>query len=142
MTTTIEHKFQAFEKAYEEACDWDSVHSLWSISAETNGPALAVHVSDFDEPYEMVDAFVDLGIEGRAMVVMYGWAAPYKPGEDDTRPSQHEARIRVRLYIFLDHGTVYTAMRMRGGELDTDMSDAGGPLDEAIKEAINRKKNK
>jgi len=143
MTSTVEHKFKAFEEAYEVACDWDSVHSLWTISPETNGPAIAVHVKDFEEPYEMIDTFVDLGVEGRAMAVMYGWAAPYRnTGDDTTRPSEHSKRIRVRLYIFLDHGTVYTAMRMRGGELDTDIGNSGGPLDEAIKEAITKRNNK
>lgn len=133
--------FEYFEKAYEQTHDWDSKHSIWKVSVTNNNFIESVtseHVKDIIDPYEAIDEFVDLGLEGQAMMVMLGWAAPTN---EDTPPSKSPERIRVRLFVYLNHGTMYTAMHLRDGELDVDLGSGEGPLSDAINEAINRKKN-
>lgn len=143
MTSTVTHKFEAFEKVYAEDHDWDSTHSLWSIDTTSNSPESATYIEDGDNPYDMIDKFVDLGLEGQAMIVMYGWAAPFKDTETEpsVAPSRHPERQRVRLYVYMDNGTVSTAMQMKGQGIDAELGDGEGALKEAIEEAINRKKN-
>lgn len=139
--------FEYFEKAYEETHDWDSEHSIWKVTTTSNNFIESVtseHVKDIQDPYAAIDEFVELGLEGEAIMVMLGWAAPT---DDDgtptggTLPSKHPERIRVRLFVYLDHGTMYTAMHLRDRGIDVDLGSGTGPLADSINEAINRKKN-
>lgn len=140
--------FEYFEKAYEQTHDWDSKHSIWKVSVTNNNFIESVtseHVKDIIDPYEAIDEFVDLGLEGEVMMVMLGWAAPTDNEGMPTGnalPSKHPERIRVRLFVYLDHGTMSTAMHLRDGEIDVDLGSGTGPLADAINESINRKKNK
>jgi hypothetical protein len=139
--------FAYFEAALFEKCDgWGEYPStVWRVNKEDNGdnyPATFTLLSTGENPYELMDDFVEIGMSGASILSLRGWAAPITDDEESVPPSLHEDRIRVILHIYLDGSTEkpVVCMHRQGVELEVMDEDGTGALRDAIETAINNHK--
>lgn len=74
-------------------------------------------------------------------LVTCGWAAPIAGSTDEeTAPSQHPQRRRVRLFVCADRSEMASVLRFRDDAENpiTDEGQATGPLAEALAELMRR----
>lgn len=99
-------------------------------------------IAEDSDIYEMladlptINALVDSGFKSFA-VSTCGWAAPIDDDSDDndTPPSQHPERVRVRLVTLMHNNKMGSAIHFKGKEEITyDTSSARGSLKNALED--------
>jgi hypothetical protein len=76
-------------------------------------------------------------------ILTAGWAAPLSQTDDDTPPSQHPEKRRVRLIVHATEFGVASVMRFKddASEIVTDDGKARGSLAEAVMDLMDKKVN-
>ena len=142
MATTLEfaksieqelHEFRKLGFDMPKAC-------LYGV--DTDG--LVVKASEHGDVYDMLDTtdVADLlTVYSHIAVATTGWASPVRDNyEDDTPPSKHKDRRRVRLVVVADKDDMVSAIRF-SDDADTVITDTGmatGSLADAIMVAVKR----
>ena len=95
-----------------------------------------------DDIYELLegtDVADLLTVYSHISVACTGWASPNDDG-DETPPSKHAHRRRVRLVVIADKKSMVSVLRFsdNANEIIVDEGKAIGSLSDAITEATNR----
>jgi hypothetical protein len=74
-------------------------------------------------------------------ILTAGWAAPLESTDENTPPSQHPQKRRVRLLVHATEFGVATVLRFQDDddEIVTDEGQARGSLADAVMELMDRK---
>jgi len=96
--------------------------------------------------YDLLDDFDTLeSIKDCASftILTAGWAAPINETDEDTPPSQHPEKRRVRLIVHATEFGVASVMRFKdkADEIVTDDGKARGSLAEAVMDLMDKKVN-
>jgi len=103
-------------------------------------------VKENNDVYDMLDDFDTLeSIKDCASftILTAGWAAPINETDEDTPPSQHPEKRRVRLIVHATEFGVASVLRFKdnAGEIVTDDGKARGSLAEAVMDLMDKKVN-
>jgi len=103
-------------------------------------------VKENNDVYDMLNDFDTLeSIKDCASftILTAGWAAPLSKTDDDTPPSQHPQKRRVRLIVHATEFGVASVMRFKdkADEIVTDDGEARGSLAEAVMDLMDKKVN-
>jgi hypothetical protein len=103
-------------------------------------------VKENNDVYDMLDDFDTLeSIKDCASftILTAGWAAPINETNEDTPPSQHPKKRRVRLIVHATEFGVASVMRFKdkADEIVTDDGKAKGSLAEAVMDLMDKKIN-
>ena len=103
-------------------------------------------VKENNDVYDMLDDFDTLeSIKDCASftILTAGWAAPINETDEDTPPSQHPKKRRVRLIVHATEFGVASVMRFKdkANEIVTDDGKARGSLAEAVMDLMDKKVN-
>lgn len=129
----MKEMFAEFDNMLDNRLDGMNGGSCWYRSLETNDWTL---VCESEDPLELITKAVYAGIFCEGMIVVHGWAAPYNPEEEYTRPSLSPERTRVRVLTYINDSDFTVATRMGNDDIKV-MDDPGeGKMIEAIREAI------
>jgi len=99
-------------------------------------------IAEDSDIYEMladmatINALIESGFKSFA-VSTCGWAAPINDHDDDndTPPSQHPERVRVRLVTLMHNNKMGSAIHFKGkDEITYDTSSARGSLKDALED--------
>ena len=107
------------------------------ISANADGALRISFLAEHGDVYELLEARTSsvARMFDAAAVLTCGWAAPISDdGDDDTAPSQHPKRRRVRLVVVVTDSGVGSVLRFADtpDETITDPGKATGSLAEAV----------
>ncbi len=103
-------------------------------------------VKENNDVYDMLDDFDTLeSIKDCASftILTAGWAAPINETDENTPPSQHPEKRRVRLIVHATEFGVASVMRFKdkADEIVTDDGKARGSLAEAVMDLMDKKVN-
>ena len=103
-------------------------------------------VKENNDVYDMLDDFDTLeSIKDCASftILTAGWAAPINETDENTPPSQHPEKRRVRLIVHATEFGVASVMRFKdnANEIVTDDGNARGSLAEAVMDLMDKKVN-
>ena len=103
-------------------------------------------VKENNDVYDMLDDFDTLeSIKDCASftILTAGWAAPINETDENTPPSQHPEKRRVRLVVHATEFGVASVMRFKdkANEIVTDDGKARGSLAEAVMDLMDKKVN-
>jgi len=103
-------------------------------------------VKENSDVYDMLDDFDTLeSIKDYASftILTAGWAAPINETDEDTPPSQHPKKRRVRLIVHATEFGVASVMRFKdkANEIVTDDGKARDSLAEAVMDLMDKKVN-
>jgi len=103
-------------------------------------------VKENNDVYDMLDDFDTLeSIKDCASftILTAGWAAPINETDENTPPSQHPEKRRVRLVVHATEFGVASVMRFKdkADEIVTDDGKARGSLAEAVMDLMDKKIN-
>ena len=114
--------------------------SVWV--ANTNGEVDCVAKSpdvyallEDEETFNAIDGYDTFSI------LTCGWAAPVETTDEDTPPSQHPEKRRVRLLVHATEFGVASVLRFKdkNDEIVTDEGQARGSLADAVMELMDKK---
>lgn len=133
--------FEHFDDIYfKEFPGWgDAPATVWALE-RTHQEVVAMQIAEDMDPYGLLPDFVKASAGAEAVIAMRGWAAPTKADEAEvTRPSEHNNRRRVIVYVHRNGNTnkVTACMHLEGADVEV-MDDTGsGALVDSINAAIN-----
>lgn len=135
---------EAVEKQVNEKLSFDVKKAL--IMSVTNGP-FGVELSEpiaNGDVYELLESDETLRLAERSQtvaIVTCGWAAPVNDddSDDETPPSLHPQKRRVRLVVCASRGEAASVLRFgdKPDETITDEGNAKGSLADAIQSLMN-----
>lgn len=89
------------------------------------------------DPYSLIMPFAYIGYNGESAMVMYGWAAPIDETNEDTTPSQHPGRRRLRVVVQLIGTDIRCVLHFEDKDDYEIIDESGaGMLAEAVAEAL------
>ena len=103
-------------------------------------------VKENGDVYDLLDDFDTLETVkdcASFTILTAGWAAPINETDENTPPSQHPERRRVRLVVHVTEFGVASVMRFKddADEIVTDDGKARGSLAEAVMDLMDKKVN-
>lgn len=139
MTTNIEFTFREFKLTYEEHVDhaqWDEQQSVWRIK-DNDWEVVAIDDGTEDAVLKLIAQAAISGVQNEAMLVLLGWGAPEKEG----RPSEHPARLRMRILVHIKDGVICQAVEAPGNPLEVIVDDVNmGKMGDLLRFSIDREK--
>ena len=116
--------------------------SLWIMGDNSKVKS----VKENGDVYDLLDDFDTLETVKDCTsftILTAGWAAPLEETDDDTPPSQHPQKRRVRLIVHATEFGVASVMRFKddADEIVTDDGNARGSLAEAVMDLMDKKTN-
>lgn len=89
------------------------------------------------DPYSLIMPFAYMGYNGESGLVMYGWAAPIDEVSEDTKPSQHPGRRRLRVVVQLIGTDIRCVLHFEDKDDYEIIDESGaGMLAEAVADAL------
>jgi hypothetical protein len=89
------------------------------------------------DPYSLIMPFAYIGYNGESAMVMYGWAAPIDEVSEDTMPSQHPGRRRLRVVVQLIGTDIRCVLHFKDEGFYKIIDESGaGMLAEAVADAL------
>lgn len=89
------------------------------------------------DPYDVIMPFAYIGYNGESAMVVYGWAAPIDEVSEDTKPSQHPGRRRLRVVVQLIGTDIRCVLHFEDKDDYEIIDESGaGMLAEAVAEAL------
>jgi hypothetical protein len=114
---------------------------LFAIDYVRGEVPVVKHIAEHEDVYEMLDDTFNAILLNEAngtgfAIVTTGWAAPIGDNDDDeTAPSQHPERKRVRLMAMIHNGTMGSSIRFKGEkDVTYDTGNARGSLASAMRD--------